>query len=431
MGSGEGTGMEREMGLSTRLGAAAGKEVNDEWLRARTLANLAAGLGKQHEARRIQASLPKEFGQTPGDRAFLYAAFLHARTQDDFYPAGRVHVGAVVLPAALVMLDAPERFLSALKAGYEVLATLSEGYSRIAQARGYRPTGLFGVFGAAAAAAVAAGLGQREIESAFGFAAAASGGTNQAWIEGTDEWLVEVASAARAGVEAALFAKAGLSGAVRSLDGQSGWAKAFFDDPAGERLMSALSDERPRTPLVAMKLFPVSGIAQVATALACQLGKKVRATDISEIRLYLSISDASYPGSASKGPFRSRSDALMSVPLSVAIGLAHGYVSYDGWTVGNGEARRLLGLVEIHGVSEIQDSDARLSVRTSAGLHEIEGTSNDYLFPSWEQTMQNIEGLATRCEAPLPLVKELATSLSKTEPSVDHIRQVLNRTLER
>src|SRR5262249_7588194 len=156
-------------------------------------------------------------------------ATLHARTQDDFFPAGRSHVGAVTLAAALALADeTEERLLPAVAAGYEVMCVGAEAYAPIAQAVGLRPSGVFGPLGAAATAAIVLRLDAAGVQTAIGLASAASAGTNQAWLSGSDEWLFVVGAAARAGVEAALFARAGAAASPLALEGTAGWAKAML-----------------------------------------------------------------------------------------------------------------------------------------------------------------------------------------------------------
>ncbi len=316
------------MTLVTRLATVAQEAAADpreDDLRVRLLSNLTVAVGRSTEAARIRAGLAGEQG--PGATAMVLAAAMHARTQDDFYPAGRVHVGTVVIPAILAIGEGD--LLGAMAAGYEVLTLASGAYSARAQQRGYRPTGVFGPLGAAAAAATALGCDAETTAAALAIASTMAGGTNQSWIDGTDEWLVEVAEAARAGVVAARLAAAGLSGAPGALDGAAGWAKAYFDDAGAPALQQALEGAGTRTADVAVKLYPVSGIAQAPSTLAAEMGIELEGALPQRIEVRMNPVELDYPGSRNRGPFSGRSDSLMSVVRCVALAYLHGHVPYE------------------------------------------------------------------------------------------------------
>jgi len=247
-------------------------------LRTLTMCNLAAAGGELGSMGKLIEALPLDRSRPP-DAAFLYGMRLHARTQDDFFPAGRVHVGAVTLAASLALADSSERRLvEALGAGYEVLCIVSAAYSARAQASGLRPTGVFGPLGAAASAAVALDLDRAGAANAIALAATLAGGTNAAWLAGSDEWLLEAGVAARLGVEAALFTQAGAHASPEALESAAGWARAFFDDEGAGMLIETLAAAETGIRAVAIKPYPVSGIAQVPTHLAC-LARRRRADE--------------------------------------------------------------------------------------------------------------------------------------------------------
>src|ERR1700722_1231001 len=93
--------------------------------------------------------------------AHCLASRMHFRTQDDYDPGGRVHVGAVVIPAVLAVTETSP--FPAVAAGYAVTTCVARPYRDEAEVRGLRPTGLFGSIGAAAAAGVGLGLGRDQL----------------------------------------------------------------------------------------------------------------------------------------------------------------------------------------------------------------------------------------------------------------------------
>ncbi len=371
----------------------------DAYLRVLTLTNVAAGLGELGRPGRLVAGLPFD-ERRPADAAFLNAMQLHARTQDDFHPGGRCHVGIAALAPTLALADrAGERTLQCLAAGYEVMCAAASAYSTVAQRRGYRPTGMFGPLGAAAAAAVALGLDVDGVANAVGLASAMSAGTNQSWVSGTDEWLLELGAAARAGVDAALLTEGGAVASPVAMEGPAGWARAFFDDPGATSLIEALQTPKSRIVEVATKLHPVSGIAQVVTQLGCDLHDLVGTQVPQEVLVTMSEAEMAYPGSANRGPFRSRSDALMSVAFCVACALTDGIVALERLENPNEPALGdLIDRVKIAPSASMPESAASVRVSVRDVVHEVSGQASSLLFPAWDQVES--PALARRSEAP-------------------------------
>jgi 2-methylcitrate dehydratase PrpD len=386
-----------------------------ERLRTLTLTNLAAGLGNLGSLRPFIDRLPLDDAR-PGDAAFRHAMRLHARTQDDFHPGGRVHVGAVTLAATLALADcAASRLLDCLAAGYETMCAVAVAYSREAERRGYRPTGVFGPMGAAAAAAVALDLDRDGIANAIGLAAARSGGTLQSWLSGTDEWLLEAGAAARAGVEAALFTEAGAMASPDALEGAAGWTRAYFDDTNAARLADAIAWSQSYTAEVAVKPYPVSGIAQVPTDLACRAHADVNGTAVRLAVVRLSEAEAAYPGSLNKGPFSSRSDALMSISFCVACGLADGRVGVDRLERPNA-LNHLTSAVRVEADDALGASEAVLVLDIEGARREYVGEGASLLFPSWESLATTTRAVALRSEADAAAVDRLFDELALDRP---------------
>jgi 2-methylcitrate dehydratase PrpD len=383
-----------------------------DYLRALTLTNVAAGLGDLGAAGALIDALPLDPAR-PADAAFATTMRLHARTQDDFHPAGRVHVGAVALGAALALADKVEgRLLECLAAGYDVMCAVSVVYSNVAQRRGYRPTGMFGPLGAAAAAAVALGLDRDGIANAIGLATVTTAGTNQSWISGTDEWLLEIGAAARAGVESALWAEAGAVSSPEAIEGPAGWARAFFDDEGASLLLASLEQPRSRIAEVATKPYPVSGIAQVPTRLGCDAREQLDGARPESIILRMSETESAYPGTTNRGPFTSRSDALMSVAFCVACGLEDGLVRLDRLDRPNdADLRSLIERVSLEPDPAVPEMEALLEVSADGETVRLKNDGASVLFPTWQALSAEAATVAGRSEAPEGAVDAACTEL--------------------
>lgn len=404
--------------LATRAIVAAANPDHDR-LRVCLLTNLAAARGEHDEGRRLRQSFPASEGA--GSLAYLLAADMHARTQDDFYPPGRSHMGAVVLPAVLAVADGPVH--GALSAGYAVMAAVSEAYAAEAQKRGWRPTGVFGPLGAGAAAAVALGADVNGVAEAIALGSAASGGTNQSWLDGSDEWLLEVAAAARSGVEAATLAAGGLRGAHQAMEGAAGWASAYFGDKDGTRL-AALLKGALASPRVACKPYPVSGIAQVPTHLAARLGRSLNARMPQRITVRMAAAELAYPGSHNRGPFRSRGDSLMSVARCVALAYLHGGIPYRRLVEHPDQPERnLLSRIELVADVLRDETTADVTVELDGEAHRLEGQGGDLLYPDWESLIGDLPGLARRYEAPINTVERLADLVGSDASSGDLLKE--------
>ena len=377
-------------------------------LRPLILTNLSAALGATDGTERPLVAVVS--GTDPASAAFRLAARMHVRTQDDFFPSGRVHVGAVVVPPVLAL--GTDNFWGAVAAGYAVFTVIAATYSADCQDRGFRPSGIMGPPAAAAAAGVALGLSRDQLAAAIAAAATASAGTNQAWVDGSGEWLLEVAHAARAGVEAAQLVDAGLPTAVgRGFEGRSGWGTAYFGDAGASRLVKQL-DSGDQTYRVATKPYPVSGIAQVPTHLSTLLGAKLDHHLPDRMVVAMPTRSLDYPGSRNRGPFRSRSDSLMSVARCCAVAYLSGYVSINGLSAPpSADEARLVDAIEL--VADDSAGPEGVTVTVEAGGTELSrhGDADELLYPTWAELRSDLAGLATRSEAAEAEVTVFATAL--------------------
>lgn len=264
---------------------------------------------------------------TPETAAFVNAALIHARAQDDVYFPGLTHIGAIVTPAVLAVgeqLGSSGRdMMTALVAGYEAAGAVSQGFAQRTTARGFRASGLYGGFGAAAGVARLLGLGKGATANALGIAASMAAGTNQTWVAGTQEWQFQVGLAARNGILAARLAAAGGTGAPDALEGSAGFYKAFMGDLAHVEQAGLDLGSTWRSLDVTYKPYPVCAILQAPVLEAVALAQQhdIDAEDVSGIRLSLTPAEASYPGTDSRGPFSDVGATLMSAQFCLAVAL--------------------------------------------------------------------------------------------------------------
>lgn len=172
-------------------------------------------------------------GQTisPPTAAFLNAASAHSEDFDDTHTAGVVHGSTCVVPAAWAAAEYADAdadtLLAGVIAGWEVDARIGLASKGELHRRGWHPTSVAGVFGAAAAAATVLGLSQTETEHALGLAGSGAAGINSYLSNGSSGKLLNPAIAAQNGLVATFMAQAGVTGPDQVLEGRFGVFDAF------------------------------------------------------------------------------------------------------------------------------------------------------------------------------------------------------------
>jgi 2-methylcitrate dehydratase PrpD len=259
--------------------------------------------------------------------AFVNAALMHARAQDDVYFPGLTHVGAILSPAVLAVAEeldlSGEQVVTALVAGYEAAGAISQGFAKRSTVRGFRGSGLYGGFAAAAGVASLLRLDAAGTAHALGLAASMASGTNQTWISGSQEWQFQIGQASRNGLLAARLAAAGGQASPVSLDGEAGFYRAFVGDLDGVDTVGRDLGQHWRSLEVTYKPYAVCAILQAPVRQAMELSRQhdLTAGDVAAVRLHLNPAEASYPGTDQTGPFAGIGATLMSAPFCVSVAL--------------------------------------------------------------------------------------------------------------
>lgn len=263
--------------------------------------------------------------------AFANSAVFYGGGQCD--TCGTVHIGPIVLPLLLAMVEGGgyplARLRDALWAGYEVSGLFDKHYGVHSAALGFRATPLYGTLGAAAAAAKMMGLDVEQTESALAIAASFTGGLLQGYNDGTSEVRHQPGIAARNGLAAAEVARAGTRGAPYAFEGPAGLIAAFARQPGARRPGDAAALDgalgRDWSVLrVTFKPYPVCAFNQTPVTAALALKEKVRVDDIVALRVRMNPYETGYAGMDSKGPFTSLTGTVMSIPFCIALTLTRG-----------------------------------------------------------------------------------------------------------
>ena len=165
------------------------------------------------------------------DAAFLGGTAAHGIELDDGYRQGSVHPGCTVVPAVLAVaydLGATGKaVIEAIVAGYETAIAIARACHPDLRQRGFHPTGVCAVFGAAAAVAKLRGLPASQIANAFGIAASSAAGLFAFVNGGADIKRLHAGHASREGLQAALLSEQGVQGPPHVIESRDGFMQAF------------------------------------------------------------------------------------------------------------------------------------------------------------------------------------------------------------
>jgi hypothetical protein len=147
------------------------------------------------------------------------------------------HPGTSIIPAALAAADGNDRsgedLIVALAAGYEVQARLTGDWIPAVQARGFRSSPIFGIFGATIAAARLTGLDEAQTTTAIALAVELVSGNLEGARSGAESFTIHEPTAARNALFATALARAGVGGTESALEGPAGFYHAFVGSRSG------------------------------------------------------------------------------------------------------------------------------------------------------------------------------------------------------
>lgn len=286
----------------------------------------------------------------PADAALVNGAAAHAFEVDDFHNA-KVHLGAVVLPAAFAVgeaTNAPSALVeTAIAAGYEIAIRTSLALRPArARMRGWHLTSVCGPLGAAAASSILLGLDARKTAWALGLAGTQSCGLYAFTADGTDSKRLHPGRAAQAGVMAAELAARGLTGPTQIYEAaDGGLLSTFTDQPEPEELLKDLG-RHWHAPLTNSKPHGCCGSAHAHVDAALALRDRWQGSGPVRAGMACVVAQqcgyAYAPGSAL--------NAQMSARYAIAVALLRGAVlpaQFEPSCMADPEVVRLANAIEI------------------------------------------------------------------------------------
>ena len=282
--------------------------------------------------------------------AFANGVAAHGFELDDYHHT-KVHMGAVVVPAALAVAErigaSGAAFLAALVVGYEVLIRTAMALDPvIARGRGWHLTGVCGSLGAAAACASVLRLEPERIAWTLGLAGTQSAGLYAFNADGSMTKRFHAGAAAQSGVCAAELASEGFTGPAAIYEAEDGGLLHAFSDKPHQELLTKDLGETYYAGQVAIKPYSccasihpyIDAARQLRAASDFNFGRitKVQAGIASAVRL-----QCGFPYVPSTAMH-----AQMNLRFCIALALRDGTVLPNQFTERDLHAPELLSLID-------------------------------------------------------------------------------------
>ncbi len=250
----------------------------------------------------------------------------------DFDDSAFSHPSATILPVAISLGDklhlSGRAVLGAILIGYEIFGTLSACTSqKLLREKGWHPTPILGTIAAAATAAKLLRLEDNEVCMALGIAASSAGGLGQNF--GTMTKPLHAGFSARNGLLAAQLASEGITADDHILEGERGFANAFFGKEGHEieKISQVLGHPyKVISPGINIKPYPCCRRAHKAidAAIALRQELQIHEEEIKSVECDLHLDGPTlylYPRTGLEGKF--------SIAYCVSIALLEGKVGLE------------------------------------------------------------------------------------------------------
>jgi 2-methylcitrate dehydratase PrpD len=264
----------------------------------------------------------------------------HSVELDDFHRGSMTHPGTVVVPAALAVAEetgaSGRALLESVVVGYEVTIRVGLAMRGALYSRGFHPTGVAGVMGAAAAAARLLGADRARAAEAIGLAATRAAGLLVYKIDGDWSKRGQAGAAASGGIASARLACAGFRGPRAAIEGRYGLLQAYVGGGDGEEAVRDLSSRWHMTGMT-VKPYPSCRFnhAPIDALLAALAGRDIDPASIERIDVKThaqAIASVMVPPERKYAPVTSV-DAQFSLPYCLAVVAVRGRIVPDDFAL--------------------------------------------------------------------------------------------------
>ncbi len=344
----------------------------------------------------------------PAGACLINSATGHGPELDDTSTEGGGHVGVIVVPVALAMAEnlglGGKDVLRAIVIGYDMHIKVGKSANPEALfARGFHPTALCGMFGAAMTAACLTGLSVDETANALGIVGSFVAGNLECYSDGSLTKRLQPGIASSSGISAALLAGKGFAGPKTIFEGPRGFFHAYCENPKPEELIG-IGDFKIENisfkPHACCRFnqAPIDAVLEICSK------NKIDFKKIKSVVIELSKTPYDIVGQPAEIKFNPKNvvDAQFSAPYSVAIACIEGKASleeYDETSVQRGDVHEFMKRIKVKHAPDLDKlypaRAARATLTMEDGRHfaqEVRYAKGDPQNPlSWEEILRKFE----------------------------------------
>lgn len=287
----------------------------------------------------------------PSVASLANGILINATDNDDTHKRALIHIGSVLIPAALACCEARKLngkdLITAIVAGYEVCARVGMAVMPT-HYRFWHSTATNGHFAAAAAAAKAFKLSPEQINHALGYAGTQAGGLNTFFESGDDSKSVHPGKAGMNGVIGALLAEKGATSPPEILAHPKGYLAAYSLEPRMEVLTKGLGTTWEILQN-GIKFYPtiLASHSPIGASLEITQKHPFQSQDIESVEVHTYATVKSH---FSSKDVQTEMAARLSVPHCVATALVEKQITQNQFTpekIKDPEIQRVLAATEI------------------------------------------------------------------------------------
>ena len=368
------------------------------------------------------------------DIAFATSVMFHARIQED--SRGTTHIGTVCSPLGIALAQNKNKtgkdLITALVAGYEVTCALCRDYTAISTAHGYRPTPMYGIFGATTVAGLLLDLTEEELVNAYGFAHASTSGP-LCPLTGA-EGRFEPGIAARNGLMAAQIAKSGAIGNPEAMEYPRGFFKLYCGCEADEEKVTGKLGKVWETMNCTVKTYPACQLNQTHIINMLALISEKGPFNVDEIESVVVEGDTyavNYPGSKYWGPYANTAQTYNSAPFCMAVCLLNNRCTFaDMCKFDDPETLALVNKVSVDGNEDLASLCSKVHVKMKDGTvysRDMDITP-DYYSYTFDEEIEHLMDMKDEIPLSEKNLNELIEVLRHLEDS-ENIEELVKATI--
>ncbi|MBI4334521.1 MAG: MmgE/PrpD family protein [Chloroflexi bacterium] len=255
--------------------------------------------------------------------ALANGTLAHGLEYDECHSTGQIHSGVTTVPAGFAVAERVGKvngktFLTAVVVGIDLGCRLS--VAALPRERGFHPTPVYGIFGAAAAASKILGLDESRVQHALGIAYSQAAGNSQAHSDAVLTKRVQAGFAAHSGVLSALLAQKGITGAINSLEGEFGLYRVYHGGKYNPAVLTSGLGKRFEVSNLVFKPYPSprGTHASIDGTLEIVREHDIQPQDVESITVFKSPVVVKVEGGESKRRPENIVDAQFNIPYTVA-----------------------------------------------------------------------------------------------------------------